>query len=209
MQGLIQSLENARKQHKRTFRMQKKLKKNRHGRGLPNEVDEDGAPFFPWLANATILLQGLSLLFSALFDNLAPILTVPSALGDSMERLHLADFCEFVGGEATNISPNHTASAPIYRKPMPTILGADGKETEASIRAKEDRIRLEDSWEARQNSWFFTRPWVCDIKEYNATIITTFLWVSRCIYTATFCDSADGSCSVVTGSRRYGNRLSP
>ncbi|GAA5829989.1 hypothetical protein JCM3766R1_006729 [Sporobolomyces carnicolor] len=153
MQGLIQSLENARKQHKRTFRMQKKLKKNRHGRGLPNEVDEDGAPFFPWLANATILLQG-----------------------DSMERLHLADFCEFVGGEATNISPNHTASAPIYRKPMPTILGADGKETEASIRAKEDRIRLEDSWEARQNSWFFTRPWVCDIKEYNATIINTFLW---------------------------------
>ncbi|GAA5983907.1 hypothetical protein JCM5350_001787 [Sporobolomyces pararoseus] len=153
MQGLIKSLENARKQHKPTFRMQRKLKKNRHERGLPTELDEDGAPFFPWLANATILLQG-----------------------DSMERLHLADFCELVGGEATNINPNHTASAPIYRKPMPTILGSDGKETEASIRAKEDRIKLEDSWEARQNSWFFTRPWVCDIKEYNATIINTFLW---------------------------------
>lgn len=106
-----------------------------------------------------------------------------------MERLHLADFCELVGGEATNINPNHTASAPIYRKPMPTILGSDGKETEASIRAKEDRIKLEDSWEARQNSWFFTRPWVCDIKEYNATIINTFLWVTR-----DYCPTA-ASCS--------------
>jgi hypothetical protein len=95
-----------------------------------------------------------------------------------MERLHLSDFCDFVGGEATNINPNHTAAAPIYRKPMPTILGTDGKETEASVRAKEERIALEDSWEARTNSWFFTRPWVCDIKEYNATIINTFLWVS-------------------------------
>jgi hypothetical protein len=58
MQGLIRSLDNARKKHKTTFRMQKKLKKNRHERMLPSEVDEDGAPFFPWLANATILLQG-------------------------------------------------------------------------------------------------------------------------------------------------------
>jgi hypothetical protein len=60
MQGLIKSLQNARQQHKPTFRMQKKLKANKHGRGLPKEVDEDGAPFFPWLANATILLQGIS-----------------------------------------------------------------------------------------------------------------------------------------------------
>jgi hypothetical protein len=58
MQGLIRSLDNARKKHKTTFRMQKKLKKNRHERMLSSEVDEDGAPFFPWLANATILLQG-------------------------------------------------------------------------------------------------------------------------------------------------------
>ncbi|GAA5895694.1 uncharacterized protein JCM6883_001591 [Sporobolomyces salmoneus] len=154
MQGLMDSLKQARTEPKGNFRMQKKLKKNgRKEGGQLLEVDENGALFYPWLVNATILLQG-----------------------DSMERLHLADFCDFVGGEATNISPNHTASAPIYRKPMPTILGPDGKETEASIRTKQDRIWLEDSWEARQASWHFTRPWTCDVKEYNATIISTFLW---------------------------------
>ncbi|GAA5879793.1 hypothetical protein JCM16303_004182 [Sporobolomyces ruberrimus] len=153
MQGLIRSLDGARKKHVGTFRMQKKLKKPRNERVPTQEIDAEGLPYFPWLVNATILLQG-----------------------DSMERLHLSDFCEFVGGEATNISPNHTASAPIYRKPMPTIIGPDGNETEASVKAKADRIALEDSWEARQNSWFFTRPWVCDIKEYNATVINTFLW---------------------------------
>ncbi|GAA6059003.1 hypothetical protein JCM10212_001713 [Sporobolomyces blumeae] len=153
MEQLITSLESARKKHK-GFRMErKKAKRPLHGQESLGEVDEDGAPFLPWLANATILLQG-----------------------DSMERLHLADFCDLVGGEATNISPKHNASAPTYRKPMPTLVDLDGSETKASIKAKEERRRLEDSWEAREQSWFFTRPWMCDIKEYNATIINTFIW---------------------------------
>ncbi|BGP49632.1 hypothetical protein JCM10450v2_005533 [Rhodotorula kratochvilovae] len=115
---------------------------------------EGEAPFFPWFENATILL-----------------------LGDSMERLHLADFCDLIGGNATNINPEHPASAPTYRKPLPTILGEDGQETEASIQAKAERRRLEDQWEnERKDSWFYTRPWMCDIPEYNATIVSTFMW---------------------------------
>jgi len=62
MQGLIKSLETERKEHK-GFRMKKKLKKNRHERLGGAEIDENGAPFFPWLANATILLQGESTLY--------------------------------------------------------------------------------------------------------------------------------------------------
>lgn len=174
MEGLIKSLDNARKKHK-GFRMKKKPKKN-HGRSVAVEVDEEGAPFFPWLANATILLQGEPR-FPPFRIQLRINTDEPFA-GDSMERLHLSDFCEFVGGEAINIHPNHTAAPPVYRKPMPTILNDKGEETKESIRAKEERRTLEDSWEARKNSWFFTRPWVCDIKEYNATIINTFLWVS-------------------------------
>jgi hypothetical protein len=93
-----------------------------------------------------------------------------------MERLHNTDLCDLIGGQLHNIAPTHPASPPIYRKPMPTILGPDGKETPESIKAKEDRIKLEDTWEARDSSWFFTRPWVCDVSSYNLTIINTFLW---------------------------------
>jgi len=76
----------------------------------------------------------------------------------------------------TNINPKHSAAPPIYRKPVPAVLNDAGEETAESLLAKEERRKLEDSWEAREQSWFFTRPWVCDIKEYNATIINTFLW---------------------------------
>ncbi|GAA5855842.1 hypothetical protein JCM9279_003335 [Rhodotorula babjevae] len=125
-----------------------------HDTTLRQLRDEGDVPFYPWFENATILL-----------------------LGDSMERLHLADFCDLVGGNATNIDPEHPASPPTYRKSMPTLLGPDGKETAASIEAKAERRRIEDVWENdRKNSWFFTRPWMCDIPEYNATIVSTFMW---------------------------------
>ena len=76
----------------------------------------------------------------------------------------------------TNIHPKHSAAPPVYRKPIQAILNDAGEETPESLLAKEERRKLEDSWDAREQSWFFTRPWVCDIKEYNATIINTFLW---------------------------------
>lgn len=94
-----------------------------------------------------------------------------------MERLHLSDFCDMVGGNLTNITPKHPASPKTYRKPMPTILGPDGLETADSIRLKQERIAWEDHMENRENSWYFTRPWVCDLKEYNATLVNIFAWV--------------------------------
>ncbi|GAA5864751.1 hypothetical protein JCM8547_008297 [Rhodosporidiobolus lusitaniae] len=150
MQGIIKSIEAA-KSKPSGFRHKGPLRA--HDTTMRREVDADGSPFFPWLVNATILLQG-----------------------DSMERLHNSDLCDLIGGQMHNINPKHPASPPIYRKPMPTVLGPDGQETAESIKAKEDRRALEDSWEARENSWYFTRPWVCDIAAYNTTIINTFLW---------------------------------
>ncbi|KAI5478939.1 hypothetical protein MNV49_004460 [Pseudohyphozyma bogoriensis] len=111
------------------------------------------APHYPWLVNATILLQG-----------------------DSMERLHVADFCDFVGGKLVNVDPKHPASPPTYRKPMPTIIGQDGEETIFSIEAKRKRREKEDEWEDRPKSWFYTRPWYCDVEEYGATLINVFTW---------------------------------
>ncbi|GAA5932377.1 hypothetical protein JCM10213_005304 [Rhodosporidiobolus nylandii] len=151
MQGLIKSIAEG-KSKPSGFRHRTRPLRS-HDATVPREVDEDGSPSFPWLVNATILLQG-----------------------DSMERLHLSDFCDLVGGTLHNIHPKHPASAPTYRKPMPTVLGPDGQETPDSITAKADRRKLEDEWEAREKSWYFTRPWVCDIEQYNATIINTFLW---------------------------------
>lgn len=96
-----------------------------------------------------------------------------------MERLHLTDFCNLVGGVLTNIDPQHPASPPLYRKLHTPIVDVNGVETIASIEAKRLRIADEDRWDDRPGSWFFTRPWVCDIKEYEATVINVFTWVSR------------------------------
>ncbi|GAA6016278.1 hypothetical protein JCM10207_000455 [Rhodosporidiobolus poonsookiae] len=151
MQGVIKSIADAKSNPGSFHRRVGPLRS--HDTTVPRETAEDGTTFFPWLVNATILLQG-----------------------DSMERLHLSDFCDLVGGQLHNISPKHPGSPPVYRKPMPTVLGPDGQETAESIKAKEERIKLEDEWEAREKSWYFTRPWVCDIAPYNATVINTFLW---------------------------------
>ena len=94
-----------------------------------------------------------------------------------MERLHLTDFCNLVGGNLTNIDPHHPSSPPIFRRPPPTRFDEHGQETPGSIEAKRARIEAENSWDNRPASWFFTRPWVCDIKEYNATVVSVFTWV--------------------------------
>ncbi|GAA5986110.1 hypothetical protein JCM11641_004714 [Rhodosporidiobolus odoratus] len=150
VQGVVRSIAAA-KSEPAAFRNRGPLRS--HDTTVRQEVDEDGSPFYPWLVNATILLQG-----------------------DSMERLHLSDFCDLIGGQLHNINPKHPASPPIYRKSLPTVLGPDGQETAESINAKAARRQLEDEWEGREKSWFFTRPWVCDIEAYNATVINTFLW---------------------------------
>lgn len=96
-----------------------------------------------------------------------------------MERLHLNDFCDLVGGEATNINPLHVAAPPPFHKPIQPVYDRDGSETAESKQARQDRKRLESLWEEREHSWFYTRPWVCDVKEYNFTMINTFTWVSH------------------------------
>ncbi|SCV74946.1 BQ2448_7975 [Microbotryum intermedium] len=109
---------------------------------------------FPWLINATVILHG-----------------------DSMDRLHNNDWCEFVGGNKINVDPEHPWSPPIVRKVMPTILGDDGGETQESIEAKAARAQSEDEWGSRRgHNWYQTRPWICDLQEYNATVINVFNW---------------------------------
>lgn len=94
-----------------------------------------------------------------------------------MERLHLNDFCDLVGGEAINIHPNHLASPPPYHKSIKPVFGADGLETAESKMARRQRKQLEDAWERREHTWNYMRPWVCDVKEYNFTMLFTFAWV--------------------------------
>jgi hypothetical protein len=95
-----------------------------------------------------------------------------------MERLHLNDFCDLVGGEATNINPMHVASPPPFHKSIQPVYDRDGSETPESKMARQERKRAESEWENREHSWYYTRPWVCDVKEYNFTLINTFTWVS-------------------------------
>lgn len=132
-------------------------------------------PHYPWLVNATILLQGPSASSQQVLSTTTSL--TRSTAGDSMERLHLNDFCILVGGVLTNIDPSHPASPPIYRKQLPTILGPDGLETSESIEAKALRVIYENQWDDRPSSWPITRPNVCDVKEYGATIISVFTWV--------------------------------
>ncbi|POY73499.1 hypothetical protein BMF94_3436 [Rhodotorula taiwanensis] len=120
---------------------------------LRSPASSDGNIRYPWLMNATVLL-----------------------VGDSMERLHLNDFCDLVGGEAINIHPNHLASPPPYHKSIKPVFGADGLETAESKMARRQRKQLEDAWERREHTWNYMRPWVCDVKEYNFTMLFTFAW---------------------------------
>lgn len=94
-----------------------------------------------------------------------------------MERLHLNDFCDFVGGEAININPLHIASPAPFHKSLQPVYDSTGAETPASQQARQDRQRIEREWEEREGSWSYTRPWVCNVQEYNFTMINTFTCV--------------------------------
>ncbi|BGP22156.1 hypothetical protein JCM10295v2_001034 [Rhodotorula toruloides] len=154
MEGVVNSVEAMKKAPRRGFHKQRGPRRS-HDTSVRWQGDKDErGQFYPWLVNATIVL-----------------------LGDSMERLHLSEFCDFVGGDLQHITPRHPASPPLYRKKLPTLLDADGNESEESKRRKEERRKNEDEWEFdRVKSWNITRPWVCDIKEYGATIVSSFHW---------------------------------
>lgn len=97
-----------------------------------------GRTFLPWLMNRTVVLHG-----------------------DSIDRFHLKDFCEFVGGRLELITPDHPACPPMWRDP----------------RGDAERKRLEDQWAGRpREGWELTNPWVCDIEEYGATLVNVFTW---------------------------------
>ncbi|GAA6048631.1 hypothetical protein JCM3770_002066 [Rhodotorula araucariae] len=110
---------------------------------IPDQ-SRDGAPaksgreYLPWFRNRTIVLNG-----------------------DSIDRFHLKDFCEFVGGRLELISLTHPACPPMYRVP-----GADKEQRE-----------WEDKWANRpDDGQALTQPWVCDIAEYGTTLVNVFTW---------------------------------
>ncbi|GAA5887903.1 hypothetical protein JCM6882_000795 [Rhodosporidiobolus microsporus] len=99
---------------------------------------QNGRAFLPWFVNRTVLLHG-----------------------DSIDRFHLKDFCELVGGTLELVTPDHPACPPMWKMP-----GAD-----------ETRRRKEDVWEGRpREGWELTNPWVCDVNEYGATLVNVFTW---------------------------------
>ncbi|GAA6042075.1 hypothetical protein JCM8097_004096 [Rhodosporidiobolus ruineniae] len=94
--------------------------------------------YLPWLMNRTVVLHG-----------------------DSIDRFHLKDFCEFVGGRLELVTPDHPACPPMWRMP-----GGD-----------ETRRQKEKAWEGRpREGWELTNPWVCDVPEYGATVVNVFTW---------------------------------
>jgi hypothetical protein len=94
--------------------------------------------FLPWFRNRTILLHG-----------------------DSIDRFHLKDFCEFLGGKLELITPEHQASPAMWKKP-----GGDS-----------ERREWEKKWEERpREGWELTNPWICDVQEYGTTLINVFTW---------------------------------
>lgn len=97
--------------------------------------------------------------------------------GDSIDRFHLIDFCELVGGSLFLVTPSHPASPKSYHLPHIPEMGPDGKETAASRETETKRLKLEASWEGRsQEAMGLTRPWVCDIEEYGTTLVNVFTW---------------------------------
>ncbi|BGP55572.1 hypothetical protein JCM8202v2_003177 [Rhodotorula sphaerocarpa] len=90
----------------------------------------------PWFSNRTIVIHS-----------------------DSIDRYHLRDFCDFVGGVQTNIGPEHPASPAMYRDPH----------------ADSARRKLEDKWNKRPaEGWELTAPWVCDVERYGTTLLNVF-----------------------------------
>ncbi|KPV75034.1 uncharacterized protein RHOBADRAFT_53936 [Rhodotorula graminis WP1] len=101
-------------------------------------ASKSGREFLPWFRNRTVVLQG-----------------------DSIDRFHLKDFCEFVGGRLELVTVDHPACPPPY-------LVAD---------ADSERREWEQKWANRpDDGQALTQPWVCDIEEYGTTIVNVFTW---------------------------------
>lgn len=99
--------------------------------------DRDSAEL-AWFANRTIVLHS-----------------------DSIDRFHMKDFCDFVGGQLANIHPQHPASPPMYRDPHADV--------------DPERRKLEDQWSNRPpEGWELTSPWVCDVERYGTTLVNVF-----------------------------------
>ncbi|GAA6064655.1 hypothetical protein JCM10212_005241 [Sporobolomyces blumeae] len=115
---------------------------------IPERVrDKDKVPtteragertFYPWFRNRTVVLHG-----------------------DSIDRFHLKDFCEFVGGRLELVTPDHPASPAMWKKPNADPL----------------RREQEERWQNRpREGWELTQPWICDVQEYGTTIVNVFTW---------------------------------
>lgn len=114
----------------------------------------NGRVFLPWLLNRTVVIHG-----------------------DSIDRFHLKDFCTLVQGRLFLVTPSHPASPPPYVKPHDIELDADGKESAESVEREEKRREKEAFWEGRPvDGQELTNPWVCDVEEYGATLVSVFTW---------------------------------
>ena len=108
------------------------------GGGVDSKGSKSGREFLPWFRNRTVVLQG-----------------------DSIDRFHLKDFCEFVGGRLELVTVDHPAC------PAPYLV-AD---------ADSERREWEQKWANRpDDGQALTQPWVCDIEEYGTTIVNVFTW---------------------------------
>ena len=104
--------------------------------------DKDKSPhgreYLSWFKNRTIVLHG-----------------------DSIDRFHLKDFCEFVGGRLELIGTDHQANPAMWKKP-----GGD-----------RERRDWEKNWSERpREGQELTNPWICDVEEYGTTLINVFTW---------------------------------
>ncbi|KAK4047966.1 hypothetical protein OIO90_006004 [Microbotryomycetes sp. JL221] len=108
--------------------------------------------FLPWFRNKTIVLHG-----------------------DSIDRYHLKDFCEFVGGRLELVTTDHVASPQPYRLKHQLELDSQGQETTNSVNKRIQQTQQQERWEARpREGQELTNPWVCDIAEYGTTLINVF-----------------------------------
>lgn len=99
---------------------------------------KSGRELLPWFRNRTVVLQG-----------------------DSIDRFHLKDFCEFLGGRLELITLEHPACPPAYLVPD----------------ADSERREWEDKWAHRpDDGQALTQPWVCDVEEYGTTLVNVFTW---------------------------------
>ncbi|SCZ88201.1 BZ3500_MvSof-1268-A1-R1_Chr2-1g04255 [Microbotryum saponariae] len=90
--------------------------------------------------------------------------------GDSIDRFHLKDFCELVKGELTLIDPKHPESPPPHRSSEHLSPGVSEEE-------RNRRKEKEATWEKRPTEGHvLTNPWVCNVQEYNFTLINVFTW---------------------------------